>query len=47
LRKASRLFSSAEEFLKVGRIEDTSCLITDMRLGGNGAEVILERDRRS
>jgi FixJ family two-component response regulator len=38
LLKASGLtaqtFSSAEEFLKVGRLEDTSCLITDVQLGG-------------
>jgi FixJ family two-component response regulator len=27
-------FSSAEEFLKFGRLEDTSCLITDVQLGG-------------
>ena len=28
------VFSSAEEFLQSGRIEDASCLITDVRLGG-------------
>ena len=30
----AQTFSSAEEFLKLGRLEDTSCLVTDMRLGG-------------
>jgi FixJ family two-component response regulator len=27
-------FSSAEEFLTCGQLEETSCLITDVRLGG-------------
>ena len=27
-------FLSAEEFLQFGRLEDTSCLITDVQLGG-------------
>jgi FixJ family two-component response regulator len=27
-------FSSAEDFLKFGRLEDTSCLVTDVQLGG-------------
>jgi FixJ family two-component response regulator len=27
-------FLSAEEFLQSGRLEDTSCLITDVQLGG-------------
>jgi FixJ family two-component response regulator len=27
-------FSSAEEFLKFGQLERTSCLITDVKLGG-------------
>ena len=27
-------FSSAEEFLKSGRVDDTSCLITDVQLTG-------------
>ena len=31
---ATELFSSAEEFLKSGRLEQTSCLITDVMLGG-------------
>ena len=38
LLKASGLtaqtFSSAEEFLKFNRLEDTSCLITDVQMGG-------------
>jgi FixJ family two-component response regulator len=30
----AEVFSSAEEFLQSGRVGDTSCLITDVRLGG-------------
>jgi FixJ family two-component response regulator len=30
----AEVFSSAEEFLQSGRLEDTSCLITDIKLGG-------------
>jgi FixJ family two-component response regulator len=36
----AEMFSSAEEFLQSGRMEDTSCLITDVRLGGmSGVEL--------
>jgi FixJ family two-component response regulator len=31
---AAEAFLSAEEFLQFGRLEDTSCLITDVQLGG-------------
>ena len=31
---AAESFSSAEEFLQSGRVDDTSCLITDVQLGG-------------
>ena len=30
----AEVFSSAEEFLQSGRLGDTSCLITDVQLGG-------------
>jgi len=30
----AQTFSSAEEFLKFNRLEDTSCLITDVQMGG-------------
>ncbi len=31
---APEIFSSAEEFLKSARLDETSCLITDIHLGG-------------
>ena len=31
---AAEAFLSAEEFLERGKLEDTSCLITDVQLGG-------------
>lgn len=31
---ASRVFSSAEEFLQSGTLAETSCLITDVRMSG-------------
>ncbi|HTJ57531.1 MAG TPA: response regulator [Devosiaceae bacterium] len=30
----AHVFSSAEEFLQSPRVEDTSCLITDVKMGG-------------
>ena len=39
----TEFFSSAEEFLKAGRLELTSCLITDVMLGGMSGLQLQER----
>jgi FixJ family two-component response regulator len=38
-------FSSAEEFLASGRLDETDCLITDVRLGGMSGVVLQDRLR--
>lgn len=39
----TEFFSSAEEFLKAGRLGHTSCLITDVMLGGMSGLQLQER----